>query len=169
MLKKIMIIAVAVFSVVAFSQITMARDFAEIYTDCGLGAMIAPRSDAVAAVTNVTWDLGTTAVSSNITSDGTCQGGQQRMAAFINESYEFLEKELASGSGAYLDTLTAMTGCDQQVHKNLTDALRSDFADTVADPGYSGQSHFEQSQGLYDLLYKQVDGDFSGSCYGNNS
>ena len=60
-----------------------ARDFADIYTECGLGAMIAPNNGTVAAVTNVTWDLGTTAVSSNVSSEDSCSGGKKKTAAYI--------------------------------------------------------------------------------------
>ena len=75
----------------ALRQIGMAREFAEIYTDCGIGGMIAPRSDAVVAITNVTWDLGTTAISSNISSPDSCSGGQAEKAVFIHDSYDVLE------------------------------------------------------------------------------
>ena len=70
-------------------QNSQAREFADIYTECGLGAMIAPRNEAVAAVTNVTWDLGTTAISSDISSQDSCQGGKVKVRVFINNSYEF--------------------------------------------------------------------------------
>ena len=66
------------------AQAAGAREFADIYTDCGLGALIAPRTPAVAAVTNVTFDLGTTAIISNVSSPETCQGGKALAAAFIN-------------------------------------------------------------------------------------
>src|SRR3989338_2196679 len=106
------ICAVAAFVALAFPQPALARDFADIYTDCGLGAMIAPRNDAVATVTNVTWDLGTTAISSNISSPDTCVGGQARLASLIHDSYNDLEKNLASGSGPYLDALIMLAGYD---------------------------------------------------------
>lgn len=47
------------------AQAKSNRTFGQIYTQCGLGAMIAPHTPVVAAITNVTWDLGTTAISSN--------------------------------------------------------------------------------------------------------
>lgn len=169
MLKGIKISAFAVLVLLAFSQPTMSREFAAIYTECGIGAIIAPRHPGVAAVTNVTWDLGTTAISSNITSPDTCVGGKEKTAAFIYDSYESLEKDLASGSGTYLDTLTTLTGCEPQVHQELTDALRNDFAIMVADPRYTDQSRFKQAKDLYDVLYKHIDGNFSGFCSANNS
>jgi len=48
--------------------------------------MIAPIN---VAVTNVTWDLGTTAISSDISSQDSCQGGKVKVRVFINNSYEF--------------------------------------------------------------------------------
>ncbi len=164
MFKKIMILAVAATTLLAFSLPTMSRDFADIYTDCGLGAMIAPRNAAVAAVTNVTWDLGTTAISTNISSPDSCAGGKEKTAAFIHESYASIEKDLAGGDGVYLEAMTTLAGCDSKVSKELTSALRDDFTKIVANPGYTEQSSFEQASTLYELLYKHVDGEFSKSC-----
>ena len=140
-----------------YVQPAMAREFADIYTECGLGAMIAPRNTAVAAVTNVTWDSGTTAISSNITSPDTCNGGQPKTAAFIHNSYKSIESDLASGSGTYLDTLASLSGCPSQDQSKLKAALRQDFAKAVAEPGYSNKSSFEKAELLYNLLYKNVD------------
>lgn len=139
-----------------FSQPAMAnRSFAEIYTDCGLGAMIAPKNDAVAAVTNVTWDLGTSAISSNITCpESGCPGGQQRMAAFIYNSYEPLENDLAKGHGRYLETLIELAGFESaEAGQEFIEALRNDFATVVAVSDYSDQSRFKKAETLYNLVY----------------
>ena len=154
MIKSFKIIALAGLTMLVFSQPAMAREFADIYTECGLGAMIAPRNEAVAAVTNVTWDSGTTAISSNITSPDTCQGGQAKTAAFIHDSYELLASDLSSGNGAYLDTLFVLTGFAPQSQQELTETLRADFAKTVAEPSYSTKSRFEKAEILYNLIYK---------------
>jgi len=164
MLKSTLIATLAVVTVLIFAPPTMSREFADIYTECGLGALIAPRNGAVAAVTNVTWDLGTTAISSNISSPDTCNGGQEKTAAFIYDSYSALETELASGDGPYLNALILLSGCEQQVHKELISVLRNDFAKVVAEPGYAAQSSYEQANTLYGLLYKRVNSSFSQSC-----
>ncbi len=58
--RKISFFVIALtLSLTAAPQV-IAREFADIYTECGLGAMIAPKNPTVAAITNVTWDLGTT-------------------------------------------------------------------------------------------------------------
>jgi len=146
-----------ILALVAFSQPCMARDLGQIFEECGIGAMIAPRSPGAAAVTNVTWDSGTTAISSNITCPDACMGGKEKVGAFIYESYESLEKDLASGSGIYLDALMVLLGYDFQAKEALTEALRNDFARVVADPTYPNRSRFEKAEALYNLVYKHVE------------
>lgn len=140
----------------ALPQIGMTRDFAEIYTDCGIGGMIAPRSDAVAAVTNVTWDLGTTAISSNISSPDSCSGGQAEKAAFIHDSYDALELDLASGHGTYLDALMALAGHEGQTQQRFVAAVRTGFAKLVAAPDYHEQNRFAKAEALYNLVNEQA-------------
>ncbi len=158
MLKTVKIsVIMAILALVAFSQPCMARDFGEILEECGIGAMIAPRSPGAAAVTNVTWDSGTTAVSSNITSPDTCVGGKEKVAAFIYDSYASLEKDLASGCGMHLHALMALLGYDSQAKDGLIETLRNDFAKVVADSSYADNSRFEKAEALYNLVYKHVD------------
>ena len=147
----------ALTAVLFYIQPAIARDFADIYTDCGLGAIIAPKNSAVAAVTNVTWDSGTTAISSNITSPDTCKGGQDRAAAFIHESYRSIESDLASGKGQYLDSLVLLSGCPTEKQAQLKAALRKDFSNAVADASYTSKSRFEKSELVYNMLYKDLD------------
>lgn len=140
------------------------REFADIYTDCGLGAMIAPNSDAVAAVTNVTWDLGTTAISSNATTPDTCQGGKAETAQLIHDVYPQLEQDLARGEGEHLGALLVMTRCDEGVHEELASALRGDLAELTVDSGYEAQSRFQRAEAMHERLYGHVEGEFARAC-----
>ena len=155
MLKALLPILVLM---LALPHIGMAREFAEIYTDCGIGGMIAPRSDAVAAVTNVTWDLGTTAILSNVSSPDSCSGGQAEKAAFIHDSYDALEVDLASGHGAYLDALAALAGHEGQPQQRFVTAVRAGFAKLVAAPDYPEQTRFTKAEALYNLVNEQSEG-----------
>ncbi len=148
----------------SYSQLAAARDFADIYTECGLGSLIAPKNGAVAAVTNVTWDLGTTAISSNISSPDSCKGGQDKKAAFLHETYPQIEKDLAQGEGKHLATLLTLSGCSPDIHRQLSTALRGDFAHLVAAPGYSAQTRYEQAKTLFDTVNQRIARDFSHSC-----
>ncbi len=156
MLRKNMKTITLVFAAsLALAQTAAAREFADIYTDCGLGALIAPRTPAVAAVTNVTFDLGTTAIISNVSSPETCQGGQALAAAFINNAYEPLEADLARGQGEYLDSLAALAGVGEEGKASFTAGLRQDFAASVATVAYADQSRFQKAENLYNLVFRQ--------------
>ena len=119
--------------------------------------MIAPRNAAVAAVTNVTWDLGTTAITTNISSPDSCAGGKGKVAAFIHDSYDLLENDLARGNGEHLDTLISLSGINLESQHELLSVLRNDFINTVASPSYSTQSRFEKSENLFNALYARID------------
>lgn len=144
------IIAVAAVSLLGASQAVDAREFADIYTECGLGAMIAPNNAPVAAVTNVTWDLGTTAVTSNASTPEACHGGKERTVTFIHDAYESLEGEIAQGTGPYLTTLLTLAECGA----DATASLRTDLASLVAAPDYSEQARMDQAAGLYRAVEK---------------
>lgn len=169
MIKMLKILLPILMVAVVWPQFGMARDFAEIYTDCGIGGIIAPRSDAVAAVTNVTWDFGTTAISSNITSPETCSGGKADQAAFIHDSYDALELDLASGQGAYLDALAALAGHEGQAQQRFVAAMRAGFAKLVATPNYHEQNRFNKAEALYNLVTEQSEGITDSTAPMNNS
>ncbi|HEX6363246.1 MAG TPA: DUF3015 family protein [Albitalea sp.] len=135
-----------------FAGQASAREFADIYTECGLGALIAPNNGAVAAVTNVTWDLGTTAITSNASSADTCAGGKKKTAAFIVQQYAQLEKDLAQGQGKHLDALMSIAGCQA----GAAQTLRTSFAASVAAPAYATQSRFERAEALYDQVQQSA-------------
>ena len=149
---------------IMFSSSAYSREFADIYTDCGLGAMIAPNNEAVAAVTNVTWDLGTTAITSDASSEDTCKGGNAKAAAFIYKSYASLENELAKGNGQHLSALYNIMGCSNASHGQLTASLRGDFAQVVAEPAYENGTRFQKSQSLYNVVSSSISKDSSSSC-----
>ena len=147
----------------AMPQFGMAREFGEIYTDCGIGGLIGSAigskedtiANVAAVVTNITFDLGTTAISSNTTSPATCARGKEKTAAFIYESYESLETDLASGHGAYLDGLVALSGYEGETREHFLAAVRAGFARLVAAPEYPGQDRFTKSEALYNLVNEQ--------------
>lgn len=150
--------SVAIF--LLFSGSAYSREFADIYTDCGLGAMIAPKNDAVAAVTNVTWDLGTTAITSNASSADTCSGGKEKTAAYIFKSYAVLENDIAKGKGEHLNALYNMMGCTSASHQQLTASIRSDFSKIVNKSDYSDNTRYQKSESLYNTVTSNI----SKSC-----
>ena len=122
-----------------------ARSFGEVYKECGLGAMIFDETPVAAAISNIIWDLGTTAASTNISSPEKCAGGQGKTAAFIGKSYDDLELEIASGEGKYVDTLATMT------KKDITD-IRTEFSELVASTEYAKMDKVEKVEKLYNIV-----------------
>jgi hypothetical protein len=152
MIKSIRTSALAIIACVAVSQSAHAREFADIYTQCGIGAMIAPRNAVVAAISNITTDLGTTAILSNISSPDTCKGSKGKTAMFIHESYDALAADIASGNGKYLDTLASLNHWSPSQKSALTEELRVGFAGAVAANDYSVRTQFSKSEALYNLV-----------------
>ncbi len=149
MTKRILLAAISAGMCLVAGQ-AGAREFADIYTECGLGALIAPNNSAVAAVTNVTWDLGTTAISSNASSADTCSGGKTKTAAYVFQQYAQIEKDLSQGNGKHLTALMETASCDA----GAASALRASFADSVSRPEYVRQTRFEKAQALFNQVQK---------------
>lgn len=145
-MQKMLCAAALGASMVSVSQ---AREFADIYTECGLGAMIAPNNEAVAAVTNVTWDLGTTAISSNVLSPETCKGGSAQTAAMIYQAYPSIQTDLAKGQGEHLSALLTLAGCDEQKHVSVSASMRQSLAQQLE---LANVTHYEQAESLFQLV-----------------
>ena len=145
-------------------QSAVARDLGAIYTDCGLGGLIAQKTPWLAVTTNIVWDLGTTATSSDLSTPESCKGGKPAAAALIYQAYPVLERELAQGRGEHLDALLAIADCDEGARAQVVSALRTDFGSLVNAAIYPQQSRLEQADGLYQAFTGQVEGSFAGSC-----
>jgi hypothetical protein len=131
-----------------------ARKFGQIYRECGLGAMIASDDPTMALVSNITTDLGTTAILSNATTPDTCKGAKVKTALFIHESYDALASDLSRGEGKYLTSLASLNGWSGDSQKAIAEQIRADFANVVASNGYSDKTRLEKSEALFDLVSK---------------
>jgi hypothetical protein len=147
-------IVVAALALTVLPQTASAdRSFGDIYKECGLGAMIFTDMPVGAVVSNIIWDLGTSAILSNMSSKDMCKGGSAKVAAFINQSYDHLEKDLASGEGKYLKTLADLAVTDGSSKEEFVSTLRKDFSDIVASNDYSTLTGFQKAEKLYNAIY----------------
>ncbi|NNU17429.1 DUF3015 family protein [Parvularcula sp. ZS-1/3] len=120
------------------------------WLDCGIGAMIFPDAnlEVAAAISNIIWDLGTTAVTSAASSPETCNGlDNVTGAAFIKRTYPTLETELAKGQGENLTALAAIFEAEDEAVFVAT--LRARMAEEVAKPEFAALSADEKAQKLY--------------------
>lgn len=138
------------------SAIVKAENTKELnpWQDCGIGAMIFPANGVAAAISNIIWDLGTTAVSSNISSQESCDSRKAKTAMFIKATLPALEQEVATGEGEYVTAMLEIRGCDVSSHTAIVDAVRKDIALKPAD----------NAEALYNVLEKRVTVNFANVC-----
>ena len=160
MMKAIKIFAVLVLVMVALPQQSRAegvsRNFGQIYTECGIGAMLFQHKKwaGLAAISNIIWDWGTTASSSALTTPDSCMGGkEEQMAAFIYHSFDSLEHDLAKGYGDHLDTLMVLAGKNQTDVK-FVESVRQDLASLVAEPTYTTKTRYQKAEALFNIVAK---------------
>ncbi|MEO1656953.1 MAG: DUF3015 family protein [Pseudomonadota bacterium] len=118
---------------VTSAQAQEMRDTINPWLDCGIGAMIFPDDnlEVGAGISNVIWDLGTTAVTSAQSSPDTCNGTSNvKMAVFIQRTYPTLEAELAKGYGDNLSALAGMVGTEDEAA--FVASLRGEMAGVMA-------------------------------------
>ena len=132
-------------------------DIKTIYVGCGLGGLVGSAVDnqtgsqVLAISTNITFDLGTTASISYYFSEDTCYNKKAVTVAFINQSYEKLEKEIAMGKGKYFDALTSLAIGQEGNSDEYQATVRQQFAEVVAHETYLDLSRMEKVEKLFNI------------------
>lgn len=156
MFKKamaLMIISAAAITVTAPAQASPAYSLEHIYTQCGLGGLIFGRiSPILAIISNVTWDLGTTAVVSGTLSPDVCGGQIVARAVFIKENFPTIEQDLASGRGEHLTALNGLMACPA-----ASSHLRADYARYTLGSTYQQANTAQNSEELFRIVNDNLD------------
>lgn len=143
-------------AVILASAVLSSQAFAEEainpWKHCGIGAMIFDDNGTAAAISNVIWDLGTTAVSSKISSEGSCEGKRVQTAMFIQKSYNNVLEETAKGEGEYVSAMLGMMDCREEDFTAIMSNVRMDVANQVAQPAYQTMSVSAKSEAYYTAL-----------------
>lgn len=135
------------------------------WTDCGIGAMIFDNTTWAAAISNVIWDLGTTAVTSNASSQNTCSGKNAKVAMLIGTTYANLEEETVKGNGQHLHAMLNIMNCDPSSHENIISAVRSEFGQYLRDASYSEKTSLMKAEGYYNIVQAKVSGEYAHQCH----
>lgn len=151
MLKKIAIASVVAAMIMPFgtanAQVDSNRTIEQVYKQCGLGGAIFGNSSAILAIiSNVTWDLGTTAAISNSLSPDTCQGGNLKAAVLIKEAFPSVEKDLASGQGAHLSALQNIANCDS------VSSVRAQYGQYAQTSAYRTSTQDQNAEALFSIV-----------------
>ena len=159
---KKLVFFLAAFIISATSSTAMAKN---VWRECGIGGMIFSNTGWAAIISNIIWDLGTTATSSNVSSDDLCEGKSASTAKFIHETYANIEEETALGKGAHLTAMLNIMGCDQASHNQIINKLRGDIQQKMSTPNYSQKTKIKKAEGYYDTLMHNIDTQFAQECH----
>jgi hypothetical protein len=116
----------AILTAILVSGINTAKaEKINAWQHCGLGAAIFPDNGTAAAVSNIIWDLGTTALTSQMSSEETCSGNRGQTVTFIKETFPALENDVAMGEGEYISAMLELRGCDASVAPAIREAYQA--------------------------------------------
>lgn len=104
---------------------------------CGIGAMIFNDNPTAALLSNIIWDLGTTAVSSKSSSDENCEGDRTIAAVFIQQHFNTLIEQTSQGEGEHLNAMLEILSVPHQDQVAVIASLRAEVnADTQPETYY---------------------------------
>lgn len=128
------------------------------FSDCGIGAALFPKHDVAAVISNVIWDVGTTAVTSATASPETCSGKNAQAAAFIFETYDSLVEDTARGEGEHLSTLLSILKVSADKEAEVVASVRSEFREVISASSYESKTQVEKAEALYSIVSAKIAG-----------
>ena len=134
------------------------------WQECGIGAMVFPDNGVASAISNVIWDLGTTAVSSALSSPDQCQGATVQVAAFVKFGYDHISRETVVGDGEYLQTLMSGLNCDPSIQAELLSDVRNEFSTQLQDASYAVKDDNGKAEAYFLGLRDVVQTNYASSC-----
>ncbi len=117
-------------------------------TQCGIGALFFPNSGTAATFSNVIWDFGTTAVSSQTSSPSSCNGAHASAAVFIHGTYAVLEEQFVKGGGDHVAALMNILGCDASVQSGVINRVQGDLSVSLQNADFTSATQLEKTQQL---------------------
>ena len=154
MLKYVASLALA--ATLISPMVNAASDGVNPWKQCGLGAMIFDDNGTAAAISNIIWDLGTTAVTTKISSVESCNGKNAKTAMFIQQSYNNIIEETAQGQGKHLTAMLDLLEVDQQARASVLSDVRSEMAVIVSNTNYATATRSQKAESYYNALVAQT-------------
>jgi hypothetical protein len=126
------------------------------WIDCGIGAMLFEEVTWAAVSSNIIWDLGTTAVISDQSSQNTCNSKKAKVALYIGATYANLSEETAKGDGKHLHAMLDILSCEPAAHGSIISSIRSDFGQSLREPGYGVKTSNAKAEDFYNIVQSTV-------------
>jgi len=134
------------------------------WTQCGIGAMIFSDSHTAAAISNIIFDLGTTAVSSANLSKENCAGKDVVAARFINETYDNLAEETAIGDGKHLHAMLEILGCESSSHAAIIGDARMNFSSYMNKMNIEKAQKVQKAEAYYNIIQNTIAHGYAQQC-----
>ena len=118
-------------SVLALSTSAMAEEKKmpiNAWKHCGIGAMIFNDNGGAAAVSNIIWDLGTTAISSKASSVESCEGQRVKVAQLIQDNFDQVMEQTSMGEGQHLTAIMNMLEVPKANQQSVIASVRTQVA-----------------------------------------
>ena len=117
-----------------------------------------------AIISNIIWDLGTTALTSKVSSPESCEGGAAMTAMFINESYDKLAEETASGKGEHITAMMDILQCDASSRNEFVTVIRADFSTALAKDETASMDRTARAEQYFNIVDNHFKTDFKSHC-----
>ncbi|WP_192035967.1 DUF3015 family protein [Halomonas sp. YLGW01] len=128
------------------------KDNINPWQHCGIGAGLFDENGTAAAISNIIWDSGTTAVTSATMSPETCNSKEVEVARFVDETYDQLAMETAMGEGEHLTAALGLMNCGGEVSQGVVSQLRADLQQASAASDFAEQDHADKAFQFYSSL-----------------
>lgn len=122
------------------------------YSDCGIGAAMFADTAWAAATSNVTWDLGSTAITSATASPQMCSKKNVKAAMLIRDSYAQISEDTARGQGEHLAAALEVFGCGIAQQPAAIGTVRGDFSKAVGAGNYDSQNQIEKAGQMFNII-----------------
>lgn len=155
---------IGIFVVPHMSEARSSGKTKNAWTQCGIGAAIFPNYGSLAAISNIIWDLGTTASTSSSSTPSQCAGKGASVGVLIYENYANVEEETAAGQGEHLNAMLNLLGCDDSIQSDLIQDIRGDFLRDVQDQSYLRKTKLEKTESLYNNVMDKAAKKYAKSC-----
>ena len=159
-----LLITLGLVSMMLLAGTAGAEDKINPWQDCGIGASVFPKNNIGAAISNVIWDLGTTALTSAASSPDTCKSERANAARFIQQTYDQLANETAIGEGRYLTAVVGLMGCSTSRQAKLVERLRVQMASYITEDSFADRTRAEKAERYFYTLEGIIQADVSGQC-----
>lgn len=134
------------------------------WIDCGIGAMLFTETTWAAVSSNIIWDLGTTAVTSDYSSQHTCNSKNAKTARFIGVTYASLEEETVKGGGKHLHAMLNLMGCDASAHANIISGVRTDLGNSMRNATYLESTQEAKAEAYYNIVQTRISESHAAQC-----